>query len=45
MPDIFQLERIGNSRSNIVWKKEQEEKLVELYKEGSSIRKIRELFD
>lgn len=44
MPDIFQLERIGNSRSNIVWKKEQEDKLIELYKNGYSIRKIRELF-
>ena len=44
MPDIFQLERIGNSRSNIVWKKEQEDKLIELYKNGCSIRKIRELF-
>ena len=44
MLDIFQLERIGNSHSNIIWKKEQEEKLVELYKEGFSIRKIRELF-
>lgn len=44
MSDIFHLERIGNARSNIVWTTEQEEKIVELYTNGFSIRKIRELF-
>lgn len=45
MPDIFEIQRIGKNNSNIIWTKEQELKIVELYtKENLSIRKIRELF-
>lgn len=44
MPDLFQIERIGNEHSNIKWRVEQKEKIVELYQKKVSIRKIGELF-
>ena len=44
MPDLFQLERIGNKRSNIKWKQEQKDKIAELYLNKVSIRKIGEMF-
>lgn len=44
MLDLFQIERIGNERSNIKWRKEQKDKIVELYLNKVSIRKIGEMF-
>ena len=44
MSDLFQIERIGNARSNIKWKDGQKEKIVELYNNKNSIRKISQLF-
>lgn len=44
MSDLFQIERIGNQRSNIKWKKEQKDKIAELYLNKTSIRRISKMF-